>query len=102
MSGLDRVRPRTPRMPAQAEVTATIRDVEGKRALFSRIEPEPVRGAVTVECSRCQGSTSLTPLQAMRAVLPSLYLPIVRRDYPALMRCPACRQVGWSRLSLRV
>lgn len=102
MSGLDRVRPRTARLPAGSEATGTIRDAEGKRALFSRIEPEPVRGAVTVACSRCQGSTSLTPLQAMRAILPSLYLPILRRDYPALMRCPACHQIGWSRLSLHV
>lgn len=102
MSGLDRVRPRTPRLSAGAQASTSIRDAEGKRALFSRIEPEPVRGAITVACSRCQGTTSLTPLQAVRAILPSLYLPVLRRDYPALMRCPACRQVGWSRLSLHV
>lgn len=102
MSGLDRVRPRSPRMPGGAEVSTSIRDAEGKRALFSRIESEPVRGAITVACSRCKATTSLTPLQAVRAVLPSLYLPLLRRDYPALMRCPACHQVGWSRLSLHV
>lgn len=102
MSGLDRVRPRTARVPPGSEASTTIRDAEGKRALFSRIEPEPVRGAITVACSRCQGTTSLTPVQAMRVLLPSLYLPILRRDYPALMRCPACHQVGWSRLSLHV
>ena len=101
MSGLDRVRPRTPDTPPRPEASM-IRDAEGKRALFSRIEPEPVRGAITVTCSRCRGITSLTPLQAIRAILPSLYLPLLRRDYPALMRCPACHQVGWSRLSLHV
>jgi hypothetical protein len=34
--------------------------------------------------------------------LPSLYVPLLRRDYPSLMRCPACHQLGWSRLSLHV
>ncbi|MEP6464421.1 MAG: hypothetical protein ABJC62_13640 [Frankiaceae bacterium] len=102
MSNLDRVRPRTPRSPGSTESPTTIRDAEGKRALFSRIEPEPVRGAITVACSRCQSTTSLTPLQALRAIIPSLYLPLLRRDYPALMLCPACRQVGWTRLSLHV
>jgi len=99
---LDRVRPRTPRLPATPEPSNVIRDAEGKRALFSRIEPEPVRGAITVACSRCQEITSLSPLQAMRALLPSLYVPFLRRDYPSLMRCPACHQLGWSRLSLHV
>jgi len=112
-SSFDRVRPRTTVVEAPSTTT---RDAEGKRALFSSTEGDlPSAGSVTIECSRCEQRSVLSPSAAMRAAFPSLLLSVsvghgdrestvglVRRHHGALMRCPACKRPSWVRVSVRV
>ena len=80
-------------------------DSEGKRVLFSANsdEPEvPPLGTITVHCSGCDITSALTPRQALAAALPSLHLPLLRRDHPSWMRCPACGRRTWVRLGLQI
>ncbi|MFL6239571.1 MAG: hypothetical protein ACJ735_08815 [Actinomycetes bacterium] len=103
MSGLDRVRPRKPQASPTA-ATTELRDQAGKRALFS-LTPETatkVFGSVTVNCGSCGEESTLTPLQAVRAALPSFHLPILRREHPSYLRCPACSKFSWTRLSVQL
>jgi uncharacterized protein with PIN domain len=102
-SSFDRVRPRTPEaLPVAPTVaTGTPVDTEGKRALFSTEAPRPATGSVSVECSLCGAESVLTPTQALRAALPSLHLPLVKRDFSSWMRCPACNRRTWVRMRLR-
>jgi hypothetical protein len=93
--GFDRLKPRTGSAPRA--------DRQGKSALFSAGDPAQVLGAfgtVTVRCSACKVTTSLTPWAAMWAALPSLHLPPPLREYPSWMRCPACSRRTWVRLGL--
>jgi hypothetical protein len=93
--GLDRVRRRgAGRGPAAV-------DAEGKRALFSPTDARPAAGSVTIDCSRCGVRSSVTPPQALRAMLPSLHLPWMRQ-HASLMRCPSCRRRTWCRVRLRL
>jgi hypothetical protein len=92
-SRFDRVRPRsqdenTPLRPERA-------DAEGRRALFSTEEPVPAAGSVSVTCSRCDATSVLGPLRAIRTVIPSVHLPVVKRGNPSYLRCPACRRFSW-------
>lgn len=96
----DRVRPRVPQAPARKAVTPV--DVEGKRALFSSAPPRPPLGSVVVECGACGQTSVLAPgRQALRALLPSLHLPLPARNR-SFLRCPACGCWAWSHLSLRL
>lgn len=113
-SRFDRVRPRT----AGAEAPQT-HDLEGKRALFSSTSseapPAPARGAVEVECSRCNRTTVLAPPAALRLTFPALHLGLgirhgdretmlglLRRRHPSWVRCPACGHGAWVRVTIRV
>jgi hypothetical protein len=100
--GLDRVRPRNPQASPTAPATE-IRDADGKRALFSvaESEPAPAFGSVTIECSSCHERSVLSPAQGIRAALPSLHLPILRRDHPSWLKCPACGRFSWVRVSIQ-
>lgn len=101
--GFDRLKPRTQSRPRPG-FSAPRPDQEGKSALFS----SPVTaaaaplGAITLACSGCLVTTSLTPWRAMLAAVPSLHLPIVRKSYPSWMRCPACRKRTWVRVAVRL
>ena len=103
MSGLDRVRPRTPDAPAVPSVTE-VRDQDGKRALFSvAAGPQTTGfGSVTIDCASCGEQSVLSPWQGLRAALPSLHLPVLRRDHASYLRCPACERFSWTRLSVRL
>lgn len=104
-SGLDRVRPRNAgAAPAVADVVTEIRDVDGKRALFSTTVPSssPAFGSVTVECASCGAASALSARQALKTALPSLHLLFVRRDHPSYMRCPACGKFSWTRMSVHL
>jgi uncharacterized protein with PIN domain len=92
--GLDRVRTRS--ASTRRLVTA---DYEGKRALFSPTDARPAAGSVTVDCSTCRARSTLTMVQAARALVPSAHLPVLRR-YASWMRCPTCRRRTWCRLRL--
>jgi len=76
-------------------------DAEGKRALFSPTDAGPAAGSVTVDCSSCGARSSLTPSQALRSLMPSVHLPLLRR-HASLIRCPACRRRTWCRIRLRL
>lgn len=114
-SGFDRVRPRVGR-PSEPATPATV-DAEGKRALFTSASDvaQPGIGSALVECSRCNARTVLRPMQAIRAMLPSLHLGIrvghgedvrslgvLKHDYPTYMRCPDCGRPSWVRLTIQV
>ena len=107
----DRLRPRT----SEADVAPSAHDTEGKRALFSTTHGAlPAGGFVVVDCARCSRRTVLAPVAALRAAFPSLHfaigigrgdkestLGLSRRHFGSLMRCPACGQVSWVRVTLR-
>ena|SRR5436190_19726094 len=101
MTGLDRVRPRSPKAPPAAS-TSDIRDSDGKRALFSvaETEPSPAFGSVTIECAKCGEPSVLSPGQGLRALVPSVHFPFVKRDNPSYMKCPACAKFTWVRVSV--
>jgi hypothetical protein len=100
--GLDRVRPRTPQASPAAPATE-IRDADGKRALFSVAEAEPVPafGSVTIECSSCHERSVLSPAQGIRAAIPSLHLPFIRKPHPSWLKCPACGHISWVRVAVQ-
>jgi hypothetical protein len=92
------------RLRSREAEPAKLTDPEGKRALFSIDAPPerpPLVATVTVTCSACAESTVLTPRQALRAAVPSLHLPLVKRDHPSWLRCPACGRWSWVRVGLR-
>jgi uncharacterized protein with PIN domain len=101
-NSFDRLRPRHPAAHPQPVDYETPHDISGKRMLFSAADVTPAAGSVTVDCSNCGQATVLSPAQALRAALPSLHLPIVKRDYPSWMRCPACARRTWVRLSVHL
>lgn len=98
MSGFDRLKPRTPEASGPADLEQQ-HDTAGKRALFSAAgaDQPAAAGSVVIECSSCAERSVLTPTQAMRAALPSIHLPLIKRDYPSWMRCPACEKRTWVR-----
>jgi hypothetical protein len=114
-TSFDRVRSRS---GERATSSSSMHDIEGKRALFSSSAPEPERaslGSISVECARCAERTVLSPSAALRAAVPSLVLGIAvgrgdrestislrRSRYGAYLRCPACGQRAWARLTIRL
>jgi hypothetical protein len=114
-SSFDRVRPRVGRPTETASPVGV--DAEGKRALFTSASDvsQPGIGSALIECSRCQARTVLRPMQAIRAMLPSLHLGIrvghgedvrslgvLKHDYPTYMRCPGCGRPSWVRFTVQV
>ncbi|HEU5033435.1 MAG TPA: hypothetical protein VFT62_01625 [Mycobacteriales bacterium] len=114
-ASFDRVRPRA---GGPATPPRSLHDSEGKRALFSSTDVASVRpniGTVSVECSQCHTSTTLSPTAVVRAAVPSVLLSVglgrgerestvglSRRRYGAWLRCPACGRRTWTRLTLHV
>jgi hypothetical protein len=97
-AGFDRLRPRTPE-PGQSSRAS---DPEGRRALFSVADQSPSLGAVTIECSSCERTSVVTPRRLVGLAAPSLHLPLIKRDHPSWMRCPACGDRTWVRVRLRL
>lgn len=101
-SGFDRVRPRRPEAEQGSVRTPQFpADVDGTRALFSSGPARSVPGWLRLTCSACGRTSLLSPVRALRAAVPSLHLPLLRRRYPSWMRCPACGRRTWVRLGLR-
>jgi hypothetical protein len=105
VTNFDRIKPRATKADAQPKspVPSQRGDREGKRALFSA--PAPVIsaipfGALNLSCSSCGATTAMTAGQVLSAAIPSLHL-LGFRKYPSWMRCPACRQRNWVRVSMR-
>jgi hypothetical protein len=76
-------------------------DVQGKAALFSGAAAVPSLGNVAITCSGCHGATVVSYSRALRLSLPSVHLPLLRREYPTWMRCPACLERHWVKVRLR-
>jgi hypothetical protein len=72
--------------------------VPGKRALFSR--PEPEGGPLTIECSSCRTSTDVSYVDFIRRHVP-LWLWVPGRRYSRLLACPACGRRTWVRVTWR-
>jgi uncharacterized protein with PIN domain len=103
-SSFDRLRPRTPDARDREEAGPPVagRDAEGKRALFSSTATAPAFGSVTIECSSCGAETVLSATTWLRAAVPSLHLPLLRKRYPSWMRCPACHRRTWVHPHIRL
>jgi hypothetical protein len=109
-AGLDRIRPRgeggarrKPRAPEPLDAGALDDpDPLGKLSLYSSPEQRaPVLGTFVVECSACRRETPVHVADLVRAGIPSIHLPLVKR-YPSLMRCPACGRRTWVRVRWRL
>ncbi|KPM57412.1 hypothetical protein ACG83_06825 [Frankia sp. R43] len=100
--------PASPGAPRSVQVAgvstpgaSTGRDAQGKRALYSGVRPPGNRSAVlTVDCSRCGRTSTVSLRRALWVLTPSVHLPLPRR-HPSLLRCPACGRPSWVRLALR-
>jgi hypothetical protein len=73
-------------------------DPEGRSALYSVSTQPPAPGAVTVTCSDCRETTAVSPRRLAALALPSVHLPLLRKDHPSWMRCPACGKRTWVRV----
>jgi uncharacterized protein with PIN domain len=89
----DRVRTRAADSLSVAPV-----DVQGKSALFSKVDVSPSLGSLAITCSGCQTATVVSYGRAVKLAVPSMHLPMVRRAFPSWMRCPACAERHWVRL----
>jgi hypothetical protein len=96
--GFDRLRPRTPE--AWSPPAGAAADADGKRALFSPGAPTSSVGSVRVDCSSCGVMSVLGMRQALHMAIPSLHLPILKRDYPSFAKCPECQRFTWLRIKL--
>jgi hypothetical protein len=110
----DRLRPRTTQThPTSTHPGTAARSAQqpptpspgsqGRRPLFSVDEQsEPAFGSILIECSSCRETSVLALRQAMRLAVPSLYLPVIKRRYPAWLHCPACGDWAWARVRIRL
>jgi hypothetical protein len=96
--GFDRLRPRA----TESENSMRPSDPEGRRALYSVAGQSPSLGAVTIDCSSCERTSVVTPRRLLGLAAPSLHLPLIRREHPSWMRCPACGHRTWVRVRLRL
>jgi len=96
--GFDRLRPRT--TEAWSPPAGAAADTDGKRALFSAGAPTSSVGSVRVDCSSCGVTSVLGMRQALHLAIPSLHLPILKRDYPSFARCPDCHRFTWLQIKL--
>jgi hypothetical protein len=99
---VDRTNGRTAASAATAVPSGGPPDADGRRALFSTAEQPPTIGTVTIACSACEERTVVSLLRAVRLAVPSLHLPGLRPAPWSLMRCPACRQLTWVSVSVRL
>jgi hypothetical protein len=107
--GFDRLRRRTPAAGTSGEPGRRpgrdpgLRvDPEGRASLYSVAEQPPAPATVTVECSSCEATTAVTPRQLVALAMPSVHLPVVRRNHSSWMRCPACGRRTWVRVTIRL
>ncbi len=68
--------------------------VSGHRALFSA--PRVSGRSVVVTCRTCRARTPLSFADAIRRLVPSVWLPL--RPWSRWMRCPSCGTFSWCRV----
>jgi hypothetical protein len=98
-TGFDRLRQRSGSSTTTGAAPLRL-DPQGRQALYSVTEQPPAPGAVTVECSTCNEVSLVTPRQLVTLALPSVHLPMMRRDHPSWMRCPACARRTWVKVRI--
>jgi hypothetical protein len=98
-TGFDRLRTRVPETPLAAPRPS---DPQGRRSLYSVVNQAPALGSVSIRCSSCRRTSTVTPRQLLGLAAPSLHLPLVKRGHPSWMRCPACEKRTWVRLAVRL
>ncbi|MCK9893765.1 hypothetical protein [Frankia sp. AgB32] len=105
-AGFDRLHRRGDRPPSAPPARAGSvvgRDAHGKRVLYSGVRPATAAVArLRVDCSRCGETCLLGGWRALRALTPSVHLPVMRQRHFSLVRCPACRRMSWVRLALHL
>lgn len=86
---------------------ASRRRAEARAALFSEAaetiptENRPTEnGWLVLECSSCESRTRVGLCGILRAMVPSVHLPLLKAHHPSLMRCPRCRHHRWMSVSL--
>lgn len=92
--GFDRLRKRGGGPGASGAAPLRV-DPDGRSALYSVSTQPPAPGAVTVTCSDCLETTAVSPRRLAALALPSVHLPLIRKDHPSWMRCPACGKRTW-------
>ena len=76
-------------------------DMQGKQALFSRASQPPPIGSAAIECTRCNRRSVVTLVRLARLSLPGVHVPSTGAGHRALLKCPACDQRSWVRVTLR-
>ncbi len=102
MSGFDRIRPRDANAAPAASTPNVSGDTDPRRAFFSTAAPVPALGSVVIECSECGESTVVGMRAALKAALPSLHLPFIKKGHSSWMQCPACKAHTWVKVSIRL
>jgi hypothetical protein len=85
-------RHRPPRRPAGEG--GPVDESAGRRALFST--PQVSGRSVIVTCRTCRARTPLSLPDAIRRLLPSVWLPL--SPWSRWMRCPSCDTFSWCRV----
>lgn len=69
----------------------------GREALFSTGSASV--GTVLVECSTCTSRTRVGLADiAIRLASFSVFAPVIRRQYPHRIKCPACGEITWCKV----
>lgn len=90
---IGRLVPPDPAGDARAHAVA---DTPGKGALFSTSQRRP--GTVVVQCERCHGRSRIDYLDLVRRSFPlGLWAPW--RRHARYLRCPACEERSWVKVS---
>ena len=77
-----------------------IRVVQPLAAYKSSVHGRAVEiGEHAATCSECHNATVVSYGRAVKLAVPSVHLPLVRRAYPSWMRCPACVERHWVKIS---
>lgn len=76
-------------------------DMQGKQALFSRASQPPPIGSAAIECKRCNRRSVVTLVRLAKLSLPGVHVPSTGGGHRALLKCPACDQRSWVRVTLR-
>ncbi|HEY8339186.1 MAG TPA: hypothetical protein VIK95_04920 [Egibacteraceae bacterium] len=102
-AGFDRIKAPGAARPSEASEAAGERE-SGRAALFSAAGADPSSAptraltVAAVHCRRCDATSPLDVLTALRGMLPLVVLPWA--DHPWWAVCPACGRRGWLRPEL--
>lgn len=76
-------------------------DMQGKQALFSRAAQPPPVGSAAIECGKCKRRSVVTLVRLAQLSVPGIHIPSSGGGHRALLKCPACDQRSWVKVTLR-